>query len=846
MQKSFKCFLSCFILAWACLFFVAPQSVIATCSTESVLLDNKYIGACGYTQSTSFTLTEDSDVARIRIWYDTSVGGNTLSATLSGPAGYSSTSGSITKGGCQWSWCEANWYLDQVLKAGTYTLKANSQSVCSNPSGQTTLTLFGCAPEQTEGVDPPYGVSLVDANSNPNDAPVYMGNIVSIDNVATLSGNMELSIDFPAYNRPVDIWIMIALPDGRFYMADQSGNLSNIDATGFLPIATGVSGISTTKQILTPFETGASTTAFNPWPDDGTWTVYWLIAPDSNGDIFEALENGDYELGFYMFDVHKDTEEQPQQESLLKIFTSTQGGTLRTEDKAEITVQAGAVPTKTDGSPGEVSFSIESNIPQAQWPAALPSGYEAVSGLYRFGPSGFIFSGTVQIYLPAGSTTSPSGLVILRYNEATSAWTPLATNDIDSTDRRIGVSVLELGSFILAYNPIFDARDEMSRQTQREDSTNRVGGLIYEHPGENYYYTMTITAVTYANPTIGWPNLVGETAGTGSESTGGPRGFVRMMNIPQGLYTVTLSRTRPGTLSSSPVTYTYSMPIQANVGAFTSVIGWGADDFQGWTHLSLPSGGQWMEGSPTTWPQPTVPYGTGDLGITLTWQNNEGSATDLDLHLYGPDGLHVYYEYPKSMDGSLSLDRDWQSATGQATENIFSSGSYPPGEYKVVINLFDGYSPKECNVRIQRGTQVQTFSHTVTSGNAITVITFQNDGNTGGITGNVIHWVKEFQDDLPKEEPLQGVRVLVGTGFNTKFGAATTLEYRTIVADVTTNAQGAFTASVANLSYDVFFWKEGYVPVSYNTATFGFSFPKVELGKSSTPAHNTLYLEKKE
>lgn len=117
---------------------------------------------------------------------------------------------------------------------------------------------------------------------------------------------MELSIDFPAYSKPVDIWILLALPDNRFYLADESGNLHNIESSGFIPIASGVSGTKTEKTILAPFKIGTSGTSFAPWPKDGSWTAYWLVAPESDGDILKALENGDYELGFYVFSVISD------------------------------------------------------------------------------------------------------------------------------------------------------------------------------------------------------------------------------------------------------------------------------------------------------------------------------------------------------------------------------------------------------------------------------------------------------------------------------------------------------------------------------------------------------------
>ncbi len=161
---------------------------------------------------------------------------------------------------------------------------------------------------EIDGLNLPNTISLIDLTSKLGvGAPVYMGNIISSGgNVGTLSGKMELSVDFPAYNKPVDIWILIGLPDGRFYLADQSGNFLNLDTSGFLTIASGVAGTKTVKKILSPFEipsanSSAVATPFDPFPANGAWTVYWLIAPASNGDIIKALENEKYELGFYIF-----------------------------------------------------------------------------------------------------------------------------------------------------------------------------------------------------------------------------------------------------------------------------------------------------------------------------------------------------------------------------------------------------------------------------------------------------------------------------------------------------------------------------------------------------------------
>ncbi len=433
MKKIVNYVQCCFIWAWVLVIFAYPSISWGSCSAEKIVIDNHYINACGYTQSTSFSLDKDTTITRMRIWYDTYVGGDSISATLTGPNGYSSVSGAITKGEGQWTWREAIWNLNQTLKAGTYTLTANSKSVCSDPSGKTTLLLYGCEPEtlsgfqsigatvtnlqffeaggdvppvnervfstsfsktsaryifyqlslshpaladrvnftlksqiyrsdgrlyadmdhpisisqdwktswhvqgwgwenssnwpidtytvklfygteeiaagsfsivdsvQVEGIDQPNGVVQVDLTTKPTSAPVYMGNVVTGGN------QMELSVNFPAYNKPVDIFIAIGLPDGRYYVADESGKVLNLESVGFLPIATSVAGTKTIKPILTPFAVGSSGSAFDPWPVDGTWIVYWLVSPDCNGNIWEAVAKENYELGFYTFQVSKNT-----------------------------------------------------------------------------------------------------------------------------------------------------------------------------------------------------------------------------------------------------------------------------------------------------------------------------------------------------------------------------------------------------------------------------------------------------------------------------------------------------------------------------------------------------------
>jgi len=145
-----KSFTVCFLGLWlTILFLMNPTFSQATCSSTSTIINNGYIGACGYTNSTTFTLSQNSEIANIRVWYDTSVGGSSLAATLNGPNGYSKTVTLAKSSACQWSWCEANWALGQTLSAGSYTLTIGSKSMCYDPSGKTTLGITGCAASST-------------------------------------------------------------------------------------------------------------------------------------------------------------------------------------------------------------------------------------------------------------------------------------------------------------------------------------------------------------------------------------------------------------------------------------------------------------------------------------------------------------------------------------------------------------------------------------------------------------------------------------------------------------------------------------------------------------------------
>ena len=116
-------------------------------NTEEVILKYEYLGVCGYTDFSWFTLDEDAYVTRIRIKYDLNVGGENITAFLSGPNDEFIESGAIVRGECFGEWCEAIWNVNRLFDAGEYFFIADSESLCENPSGDTTLILYGYDPD---------------------------------------------------------------------------------------------------------------------------------------------------------------------------------------------------------------------------------------------------------------------------------------------------------------------------------------------------------------------------------------------------------------------------------------------------------------------------------------------------------------------------------------------------------------------------------------------------------------------------------------------------------------------------------------------------------------------------
>jgi len=81
---------------------------------------------------------------------------------------------------------------------------------------------------------------------------------------------------------------------------------------------------------------------------------------------------------------------------------------------------------------------------------------------------------------------------------------------------------------------------------------------------------------------------------------------------------------------------------------------------------------------------------TGDVAISLMWDNTKRARHDLDLHVIAPSGAHLYYANKRSPCGG-ELDVDRTKTTDKCVENIFwPTGGAPHGKYQVfVLNYSD-------------------------------------------------------------------------------------------------------------------------------------------------------------
>lgn len=102
-----------------------------------------------------------------------------------------------------------------------------------------------------------------------------------------------------------------------------------------------------------------------------------------------------------------------------------------------------------------------------------------------------------------------------------------------------------------------------------------------------------------------------------------------------------------------------------------------------------------------TWPE--AEYGSGPITVTLTW----GAEPDVDLHVFEPDGGHVYYASPTGTSGYL--DHDDVTSYGPEHYYVVECEALAAGTYRVGVNYYRGNAPETAYVQIQAGEVVRHY-----------------------------------------------------------------------------------------------------------------------------------------
>ncbi len=408
-----------------------------------------------------------------------------------------------------------------------------------------------------------------------------------------------------------------------------------------------------------------------------------------------------------------------------RAFSSDQSGVLASGGGHILAVGPNSVPTYQDGSSATLALSIDVD---AVPPVAPPAWLNIVSPPVIFGPSDFTFNFPLTVRMPVAGVTDVSDLFFVRYG-ASGAW----TRDLFAFDPE-NPTAIEATLFSLG--PMAVGEYELGTAALRPQGGLYVPNTHCPIGGMQCFYYLTIQSFVpkYADEAPAG-SFAGYPLRTRSNVTGEspePTGWL----LPQGTYNFCYSALEaPLTLSNlkkyinpNPQTVVIDEPYACDITrrCFTEVR---PVNQPGWIEARDDRPCQMGVGIE---PDDPATLGlTGDFQITLRWKNTSESATDLDLHLHGPSGLHVWYVGKLSADGSLRLDRDWRTAWGDAVENIYqvkdSTGksiAMPAGSYTIQVVHYAGASNKPYEVRVIRNGAVTNFSGTLSAGATHELMTF--------------------------------------------------------------------------------------------------------------------------
>jgi hypothetical protein len=94
---------------------------------------------------------------------------------------------------------------------------------------------------------------------------------------------------------------------------------------------------------------------------------------------------------------------------------------------------------------------------------------------------------------------------------------------------------------------------------------------------------------------------------------------------------------------------------------------------------------------------------SGVIAVSLSW----GSEPDVDLHVYEPNGMQVFWNNLQGYSGTL--DRDDRTGYGPEHYSVPSCETLENGIYHVALDYFKGDGPELATLQIEAGLLVRTY-----------------------------------------------------------------------------------------------------------------------------------------
>jgi hypothetical protein len=411
--------------------------------------------------------------------------------------------------------------------------------------------------------------------------------------------------------------------------------------------------------------------------------------------------------------------------SIVRQLSSNDNGGVIALDESSMIVPPNSIPDLSNGNEAIVSFTIESG---ADLPKTLPTGMDAVGPITHFGPEGFVFKKAIWLQFELPEDLAVDQVSIVGYLPDTREYGIIPMTYYDEDDRVIGATVYELGYYFLVnvegLNRARNGQASGGFKLKNFHGNGWYPNVVELTPwaASDIYYKIIITNFVPDNPAdfASWAPYNPATNGgrrywefmTVPNVTGwGPdhnRGLTAM-GLPQGTYTAQILASHKYFQLDLPECKVYSVATTFTIKNSLTCTYFGCEGYD--NGPTLPADGSWMPTDCYAYnPNVTIPVCTGEFQATLTWFNGDNGDTDLDLHLYGPDGLHIYYGNQNPGIGGIMLDRDVINQAGPVQENICAPllSDMPRGDYEIRVDHFGG-DTKNFQVRVLNGSHSTSY-----------------------------------------------------------------------------------------------------------------------------------------